>query len=350
MKVIYTDKQRLHRVKYEFLSGEPTPCFEKPERADMVLNAIHQHGGFTVSEPAAFGIEPMHWVHTPDYVAFLQSAWSEWEARYGDEHDASPYCFVSPRHLRHRIPKDIEGKLGYYSFDMTAAITKTSFEAIHAAMECALTGADLLVNGEKAAFALCRPPGHHAAPDLMGGYCYINNAAIAAESLRRQGKEKVAILDIDYHHGNGTQSIFYERDDVLFVSIHGDPDYDYPHYIGFDDEIGEGKGEGFNLNLPLPQGKTDWSLYGPALATALEKIRAFGADALVISLGMDTYEHDPISFFKLNRTDYAEIGRQLGTLDLPTLFVFEGGYAVDDLGYNTVAVLDGFMRVQNDNA
>ena len=346
MKVIYSEKQRLHRVKYEFLSGEPTACFEKPERADMVLNAIDQHGGFSVVAPNSYGTEPMQWVHTADYVEFLQSAWSEWEARFGSEHDASPYCFVSPRHLRHRIPKDIEGKLGYYSFDMTAAITKTSWEAIQSAADCALTAADLIAQGESSAFALCRPPGHHAAPDLMGGYCYINNAALAAESLRRQGKEKVAILDVDYHHGNGTQSIFYERDDVLFVSIHGDPDYDYPHYIGFADEVGEGAGEGFNLNLPLPQGKTDWTLYGPALQTALEKIQQFGADALVISLGMDTYEHDPISYFKLNRDNYAEIGRQLGQLQLPTLFVFEGGYAVDDLGYNTVAVLDGYMNPQ----
>ncbi|MBA5761774.1 histone deacetylase family protein [Vibrio sp. 404] len=343
MKVIYTEKQRLHRVKYEFLSGEPTACFEKPERADMVLNAISEHGGFTVSEPESFGIAPMLWVHTQDYVEFLQSAWSEWEERFGDEHDASPYCFVSPRYLRHRIPKDIEGKLGYYSFDMTAAITKTSWQAIQAAADCALTGAKMITNGEHSAFALCRPPGHHAAPDMMGGYCYINNAAMAAESLRRNGKGKVAILDLDYHHGNGTQSIFYDRDDVLFVSIHGDPDYDYPHYLGFADETGEGKGRGYNLNLPLPQGKTDWSLYAPALTTALEKIRSFGAEALVISLGMDTYEHDPISYFKLKREDYQSIGEQLSTLGIPTLFVFEGGYAVDDLGYNTVAVLDGFM-------
>lgn len=343
MKVIYTEKQRLHRVKYEFLSGEPTACFEKPERADMVLNAISEHGGFQVSEPESFGTSPMLWVHTQDYVEFLQSAWSEWEERFGDEHDASPYCFVSPRYLRHRIPKDIEGKLGYYSFDMTAAITKTSWSAIQAAADCALTGASLIINGEHSAFALCRPPGHHAAPDMMGGYCYINNAAIAAESLRRNGKGKVAILDLDYHHGNGTQSIFYDRDDVLFVSIHGDPDYDYPHYLGFADETGEGKGRGYNLNLPLPQGKTDWSLYAPALKTALEKIQSFAAEAVVISLGMDTYEHDPISYFKLKRADYQAIGEQLATLGIPTLFVFEGGYAVDDLGYNTVAVLDGFM-------
>ncbi|MBV7299674.1 histone deacetylase family protein [Enterovibrio paralichthyis] len=344
MKVIYSEKQNLHRVKYEFLSGEATPCFEKPERADMVLNAINANQGYEVIAPNEYGLEPMHWVHTEDYVTFLQNAWNEWEATYGPERDASPYCFVPARHLRNRVPKDIEGKLGYYSFDMTAAITKTSFEAIASAVDCALTGVDVLIDGDRAAFALCRPPGHHAAPDLMGGYCYINNAAIAAEGLRRKGHDKVAILDIDYHHGNGTQTIFYDRDDVLFVSIHGDPDYDYPHYLGFDDETGEGKGEGFNLNLPLPQGKTDWSLYRPALETALEKIRSFGADSLVISLGMDTYENDPISHFKLKLEDYLQIGTLIGGLGLPTLFVFEGGYAVDDLGHNTVAVLNGFKQ------
>ncbi|WWE61929.1 histone deacetylase family protein [Parasalinivibrio latis] len=345
MKVIYSDKQRLHRVKYEFLGGEPTPCFEKPERADMVLNAINSHGGFKVIEPQAFGVEPMKWVHTADYVAFLGSAWNEWEARFGADRDASPYCFLPRRHLRNHCPKDIEGKLGYYSFDMTAAITPGSWEAIQSAVDCALTGVELVESGERSAFALCRPPGHHAAPDLMGGYCYINNAAIAAEAFIRNGHKKVAILDIDYHHGNGTQSIFYSRSDVLFVSIHGDPDYDYPHYLGFADETGESEGEGFNLNLPLPQEKTDWSLYGPALETALAKIQEFGAEVLVISLGMDTYENDPISYFKLNRDNYTQIGNMLGKLGLPTLFVFEGGYAVDDLGHNTVAVLDGFKSV-----
>lgn len=168
MKVIYSEKQKLHQVKYEFLGGEPTPCFEKPERADMVLNAITSDGGYQVIEPKTFGIDPMLWVHTPDYVEFLQNAWNEWEATYGSERDASPYCFVPARHLRNRVPKDIEGKLGYYSFDMTAAITRTSFDAISSAVDCALTGVDVLVSGEQAAFALCRPPGHHASPDLMG--------------------------------------------------------------------------------------------------------------------------------------------------------------------------------------
>lgn len=344
MKVIYSEKQRLHHVKYEFLSGEPTPCFEKPERADMVLNALKSRDEFTLIEPTEFGEAPMRWVHTDEYVTFLSTAWQEWEKRFGRERDASPYCFLPARHLRNRIPQDIEGKLGYYSFDMTAAITAGTWEAVCAASNCALTGAMLIDQGAKGAFALCRPPGHHAATDLMGGYCYINNIAIAAEALLRQGREKVAILDLDYHHGNGTQSIFYHRNDVLFVSLHGDPDYDYPHYLGFADEIGEGEGEGFNLNLPLPLGTTDWQIYQPALEKALKKIKDFSPDVLLISLGMDTYEHDPISYFKLTEQDYFQMGKMLGQLGYPSLFVFEGGYAVDALGHNTVAVLDGWMN------
>ena len=346
MKVIYTEKQRLHHVKYEFLNGEATPCFEKPERADMVLNAIHSSGQFEVVEPNSYGIAPLRWVHTDDYVDFLASSWDRWVERFGEEHDASPYCFVPARHLRNRVPKDIEGMLGYYSFDMTAAITKGSWPAIVAAAECALTGVDLIKQGQSSAFALCRPPGHHAASDLMGGYCYVNNAALAAESFLRQGAKRVAILDVDYHHGNGTQSIFYDRDDVLFTSIHADPDYDYPHYLGFADETGEGKGQGFNLNLPLPLNTTDWSVYKSALQVALARIAEYQPDALVISLGMDTYANDPISYFKLMLDDYKQMGVMIGALNLPSLFVFEGGYAVDDLGDNTVAVLTGFKAQQ----
>lgn len=344
MKVIYTEKQRLHHVRFEFLNGEATPCFEKPERADMVLSALNNHGGFTMVEPNSYGDAPLRWVHTDDYVDFLASCWDQWVEAFGDVYDASPYCFAPARHLRNRIPKDIEGRLGYYSFDMTAAITAGSWKAIVAATECALTGVDLIKQGEHAAFALCRPPGHHAASDLMGGYCYANNAAIAAESFIRQGAKRVAVLDIDYHHGNGTQSIFYNRNDVLFASIHGDPDYDYPHYLGFADEEGEGEGLGFNLNLPLPLHTTDWSVYEPVLAQALTRIADYKPEALVISLGMDTFADDPISYFKLMRNDYQNIGWMIGLLNIPTLFVFEGGYAVDDLGHNTVAVLDGFNK------
>ena len=199
----------------------------------------------------------------------------------------------------------------------------------------------LLRQGERAAFALCRPPGHHAAAAAMGGYCYLNNAAIAVQALRDLGVARVAVLDVDYHHGNGTQSIFYDRADVFFVSLHGDPRVEYPYFLGHADERGSGTGLGCNLNLPLPLG-TAWSGYGPALDGACQAIATYGPEVLVVSLGVDTFEADPISKFKLTSDDYLRIGRRIASLRRPTLFVFEGGYAVDAVGVNAVNVLQGF--------
>ena len=175
------------------------------------------------------------------------------------------------------------------------------------------------MGGEDAAFALCRPPGHHASADVMGGYCYLNNAAIAAQAFRDQGAQKVAILDLDYHHGNGTQSIFYYRSDVLFVSIHADPKQDYPHYLGYAVETGGKDGEGFNLNLPLPINTTGWNEYEKALGKSLKKIYEFAPDFLVVSLGLDTYEEDPISFFKIHARNYQTMGQQLAEVQCPCI-------------------------------
>ena len=205
----------------------------------------------------------------------------------------------------------------------------------------ALTGQRLVKAGERAVFSLCRPPGHHAMRDMGGGYCYVNNAAVAAQAFREGGAGRVAILDVDYHHGNGTQSIFYERGDVLFVSLHGDPDQEYPHYAGYADETGAGAGEGRNVNYPMPWG-TAWADYGAALDDGIGKIRDFGPDVLVVSLGVDTFKEDPISKFKLESEDYLRIGEQIAGLGLPTHFVMEGGYAVEAIGVNAINVLLGF--------
>ncbi|MPT39670.1 MAG: histone deacetylase family protein, partial [Achromobacter sp.] len=212
---------------------------------------------------------------------------------------------------------------------------------VQAAADIALTGVDLVAGGEKSAFSLCRPPGHHAHAGTMGGYCFINNAAVAAQSFRDRGAARVAILDVDYHHGNGTQSIFYERGDVLTVSVHGDPTTEYPFYLGYADERGQGEGAGFNLNLPLPVGTgfADWTR---ALEQGLAAVRAFKADAVVVALGVDTYEGDPISRFKLKSADYLQVGRLLAGLGLPAVFTMEGGYAVADVGINVANVLDGY--------
>ena len=212
---------------------------------------------------------------------------------------------------------------------------------MRSAVDVALTAQKQVAGGERTAFALCRPPGHHATPNNFGGYCFINNAAVAAEAFRQGGAARVAVLDVDYHHGNGTQAIFYRRPDVLFASLHAAPEQDYPYFTGYADEAGEGPGEGFNANYPLRQG-TRWDVYGAALDHAIRRIEAYGPDALVISLGVDTFEKDPISKLKLRSEDYIRIGEAIARLKRRTLFVMEGGYAIEELGLNTVNLLQGF--------
>jgi acetoin utilization deacetylase AcuC-like enzyme len=343
MKTVYSDKQRLHAIKTEMLNGKTVPCFEKPSRADMVLSRVKAVNLGDVIEPQDYGIAPLTRVHTKAYIDFLSTFWERWIAEGGNPEQATPYCFAA-RHLRKdKPPVLVDGQLGYYSFDTGASLTPGSWEAIYAGAQCALTAQKLIVDGERSAFALSRPPGHHASSDVMGGYCYVNNAAVAAQAFLDDGVKRVAIIDVDYHHGNGTQSIFYNRDDVFFGSIHADPLYDYPHFLGFEDEIGVGKGAGWNMNCPLPvEHKTDWLLYEQALKKCLAKVKEHKSEVLVVSLGLDTFENDPISFFKLTSPDYLKMGQLLAEANLPTLFVFEGGYAVEDLGINCVNVLQGF--------
>lgn len=245
--------------------------------------------------------------------------------------------------MRERVPKDIDGRLGYYSFAAETSITEGTWDAACASANVALTAQALVANGEPAAFALCRPPGHHAHADLLGGYCFFNNAAISAQAFRDQGAKRVAILDVDFHHGNGTQAIFYQRSDVLTISLHGDPDLVFPHFLGFEDETGEGDGNGYNQNLVYPPG-TPFEVWREGLETACQRITEYQPEALVIALGVDTFEDDPISFFKLTSADYLLMGERLAKLNLPTLFTMEGGYDVDAIGVNVVNVLKGFER------
>jgi acetoin utilization deacetylase AcuC-like enzyme len=235
---------------------------------------------------------------------------------------------------------DIESRLGAYAFDTATPITRGTWEATRTGANVVLSAAQSIRDRGDAAFALTRPPGHHAGADVFGGYCYLNNVAIAAQWFVDQGL-RPAVLDVDYHHGNGTQAIFYGRDDVLFVSIHADPSFAYPHFLGFADEHGEGAGEGFNLNLPLPRG-TEWPFYSEALSNAFARIRNFGPDVLLVSLGLDTFEEDPICRFRIRREDYLRMGQTLAQMAAPTLFVFEGGYNLEALPDITVNVLEGF--------
>lgn len=340
MITIYGERHRLHHGHSELIDGELKPCFEMPRRVDIVHDRLRYVGLGEIIAPSRFGLDSLRRVHSEAYLEFLQNAWREWSA-LGRSHDALPTIWPVRGLRSDRAPDSIDGKLGFYAMDAGAPITAGTWEAIEESAYVALTGAQLVRDGAAAAFALCRPPGHHAGRDVMGGYCYLNNAAIAAEDWLAHGARRVAILDVDYHHGNGTQSIFYERDDVLFVSLHANPAIDYPYLLGYADETGRGAGAGYNLNYPLPWG-SDWSSYSAALDDAGKQIDAFAPDALVVSLGVDTFEGDPISRFRLKSSDYPRIGAAIGKLGLPTLFVMEGGYAVDEIGVNAVGVLSGF--------
>ena len=339
MITIHSDMHRLHAPKGEISGGEMVTPFESPFRAELILQAVRQGGLGPAGEPEPFPLDAVLAVHDPAYVDFLRTAWQRWSAD-GYAGDAIPTCFPA-RRMAQRPPDDIDGLLGYYAFAAETSIAEGTWQAALAATHCALTGAGLLDAGQRSAFALCRPPGHHAARDLFGGYCFLNHAAIAAQALRDAGAARVAVLDVDFHHGNGTQDIFYDRGDVLFASLHGDPKDAFPHFLGFADETGAGPGEGSTVNYPLPRG-TPYERWAEALADAISRIRQFGAQALVVSLGVDTYEKDPISFFRLTSEDFTRYGETLGRLGLPTLFCMEGGYGVPELGLNTANVLRGF--------
>ena len=339
METIYTDKHRLRDSQTELYGGELVYPFERPTRAEYILNRVRDTALGPVSDPQDFGMEPVLAIHDAGYVAFMQTAWADWKAAgYKGEAIATTW---PARRMAQKIPAHIEGKLGYYAMACETSISDGTWDAAYASAQVALTGAARLNDGARGVFSLCRPPGHHAALDMYGGYCFLNNAAIAAQSLRDAGAGRVAVLDVDFHHGNGTQDIFYTRGDVLFVSLHGDPADAFPHFLGYADETGAGEGEGCNLNLPMPPG-TKFDIWRAALVTGLDAIREFGAEALVVSLGVDTFENDPISFFKLTSDDFTTYGADIAALGLPTLFVMEGGYDVDEIGVNTVNVLSGF--------
>ena len=245
-------------------------------------------------------------------------------------------------------PAKTSALAGYYSMDLTAILTAGTWQAAYWSAQCALTAAHQVLTGEHACFALCRPPGHHAAADVCGGYCFLNNAAIAAQALitQTQGDTRVAVLDVDFHHGNGTQAIFYTRADVLYVSLHADPDRQYPYFSGAADERGEGAGQGTTLNYPLPIGVTDGQ-YLATLQQATERIRHYAPRYLVVSLGVDIYADDPLGDFALSSAAFPLIGRQIAQLKLPTVFIMEGGYAIQQLGRNVAGVLDGYQSVYN---
>jgi acetoin utilization deacetylase AcuC-like enzyme len=334
MRRFFHPTQLAHAPLQELHNGGWVPHAEHPGRARAILAEI----GATEA-PVDAGEAPLRRVHSADYLTFLRGAYDEWEAA-GRSGDAAGYTWPVVR----RRPLDltrIDARLGQYSYDAATPIGPGTWNGAYWGAQTALAATGAVLGGDSKAFALCRPPGHHCGADYLGGYCYLNNAAIAAEAALAAGKRRVAILDVDYHHGNGTQDIFYAREDVLFVSIHADPATDYPFYWGHADESGEGAGAGATLNLPLPQG-TRIEAYRRALNEGLARIAAFGADILICSFGADTFIGDPISHFAIETGDFEVMARDIAGLRLPTVIVMEGGYAVDALGINVAAFLAGF--------
>ncbi len=335
----------VHAGRHEIYRGRPVPCHETPARLDFVLAELARRPVGDVCEATEPDDALLARVHDAGYLDFLAGAWAEWILLDPANASVDVLPSVWPvRGFRTDVaPSNFTARVGRYSFDAGTPLTAGTWAAARAGAACAIDAARSVAaaGGERAAMALTRPPGHHAGADFFGGYCFLNNAAVAAEALRDAGVQRVAILDVDYHHGNGTQGIFYERADVLTVSIHGDPSTEYPFYLGYADEPGDGAGRGFNLNLPLAAG-SDVPTWMAALRRALDRIREFGADALVIALGVDTFEGDPISRFALKSSDYLRLGAELASAGLPTVFTLEGGYAVAEVGVNVVNVLEGF--------
>jgi len=346
MLTVHNPLHRLHEGRHEMFRGRLVPCHETPQRLDHVLAELQRRGLGPLRTPAhdTAGLDAaLAQIHDPRYLRFIAHAWDDWIALdpANAQRDALPSVWPAPGMRLDILPDNFAARLGLFAFDAGTPLTAGSWAAARAGAACAMTAAREVAAGMRSAFALSRPPGHHAGAGFFGGYCFLNNAALAAQALRDGGAARVAVLDVDYHHGNGTQSIFYERADVLTVSIHGDPRTEYPFFIGHADERGAGAGLGVNLNLPLPRG-TGFAAWREALRAGLAAIDAFGAQALVVALGVDTFEGDPISGFRLRSADYLTLGRDIAGARRPTVFVFEGGYAVAEVGINAANVLEGF--------
>jgi acetoin utilization deacetylase AcuC-like enzyme len=342
--LIASDDHLAHDGLVELVGGVPVRCYESPERAVVIRDALMATGDFALEAPDEHGPDPIAAVHDLELIDLVEHVWTDAVAAGHDPtQPLLPDVFLLREYaggmpLEH-LPSARHDRLGAYCFDTATPIVAGTAAAARASVDIGLTALDRVLAGAPLAYGLCRPPGHHAARNLIGGYCFYNNAAIAAESVLARGAQRVAILDVDFHHGNGTQQIFWERGDVLYVSLHGDPRGIYPYYSGYATERGGGDGLGTTLNLPLPPG-TDGDAYLAALADGLDAIRDFDVDApLVVSLGFDTYHADPICNLALRTDDYARIGSAVASVGLPVVALQEGGYAVDALGANAVAFL-----------
>ncbi len=340
MRTYFSEDHRLHFPQAELSGGQLVTPYERPSRVEYVLNRLRERKLGEIAAPGLPDMAALARIHTPDYLEFLQTAWTEWKAA-GMEGEIIAAQIPARRMHTDRVPRNIDGKVGYYCSAQETAMTAGTWAAALSSLASAQAAQAEVAAGARAAFALCRPPGHHATADMFGGYCFLNNAAVVAQMFRDQGAGRVAVLDIDFHHGNGTQDIFYKRGDVCFASLHGAPQDAFPYFLGYADETGVGEGEGATLNLPMPRG-TGYGEWAEALDHAIAAIRDRGVEALVVSLGTDAFKDDPISFFKLDSPDFRDAGLRIGRMGLPTVFCMEGGYAIEAVGINAVNVLEGF--------
>ena len=349
---VYSAVHQGHAPTSEIELGQTLGQYELPVRAEEIRRALEREPErFPFVPPVEHGVAPIEGVHDPGLVTFLATAWEQVRAEHApalaapELTEVFPDTFVHPA-VREGMgaapaPDGAAARLGYWCFETMTPLVAGTYPAARAAVDVALTAADLVLGGARVAYGLCRPPGHHAPRAAYGGYCYFNNAAVVAHHIARSTGTRVTVLDVDYHHGNGSQQIFYERDDVQYVSLHGDPNRAYPYFAGYPDERGAGRGAGSTLNLPLPPG-TDDAAYEARLAGALEAIDAFGPATLVVSLGVDTFELDPIADFALTTGGFARAGGMVAALGRPTVVLQEGGYHVPTIGENVRTWLTAF--------
>lgn len=337
MKAIFDKRQWNHQPKHFMANGATLPNPEQAERIERLL-AGAKAAGCIFQAPDDAGIGPIAALHSPEYLTFLRTIYTRWQHIDGGGAEVIPN--IHPANRTDSYPKSAVGQAGFHQADTACPIASGTWEAAYWSAQTAIAGADLLLAGEQGAYALSRPPGHHAFGDLAGGFCFLNNSGIAAQRLLAGGR-RVAILDVDVHHGNGTQGIFYNRDDVLTVSIHADPERFYPFFWGQAHERGAGAGLGYNLNLPLPRGTGD-DAYLATLDIALTRIAEFGADVVVVALGLDAFIDDPFKGLAITTAGFGRITGAIAGLSLPCLFVQEGGYICDALGDNLTSALAGY--------
>lgn len=343
MKVFYSDIQIRHDPKCFLVNGAQQSNPEVPGRADALVKAA-RNAGHAVTAPDDHGLGPMAAVHTPEYLRFLSTIHDRWQRIEGASEEVIPNIHPIRRDIRY--PSSAVAHAGYHMADTACPISASSWESIYWSANSAASAAHHVLETGDTAYALCRPPGHHAFSDVAGGFCFVNNSAVAAQRLRSKF-ERVAIIDVDLHHGNGTQGIFYDRADVLTLSIHADPDRFYPFFWGHADERGAGPGLAYNINLPIPRGSSD-DVFLSTLEKGLKRVNAFAPEAVVVALGLDAYEGDPFGGLAVTTPGFEKTAELVGQFcrnnRAPTVLVQEGGYLCPELGDNLVSFLTGFEK------